>query len=97
MTGSKIVFYAKGNHGGENLAVAVKDRGNIKAFTKDKAFPFPNALTTEWQRAEIPLEGTVQAFDPKNVVNLRFEFGSKDTANKAGDTIFVKDLQVLPI
>ncbi len=97
LTGSKIVFYAKGNHGGENLALAVKDKGNIQAFAKNKAFPFPDALTTEWQRAEIPLEDTVEAFDPRNVVNLRFEFGSKDTANKAGDTIFVKDLQILPL
>ena len=96
LTGSKIVFYAKGNRGGENLALAVKDKGNIQAFAKNKAFPFPDALTTEWQRAEIPLEGTVKAFDPTNVVSLRFEFGSKDTANKAGDTIFVKDLQILP-
>ena len=97
LTGSKIVFYAKGNHGGENLALAVKDKENVQAFTKNKAFPFPNALTTDWQRAEIPLTDAVQAFDPRNVVNLRFEFGSKDTANKAGDTIFVKDLQILPL
>ncbi len=97
LTGSKIVFYAKGNHGGENLALAVKDKGNIQAFAKNKAFPFPDALTTEWQRAEIPLANTVEAFDPRNVVNLRFEFGSKNTANKAGDTIFVKDLQILPL
>lgn len=97
LMGSKIVFYAKGRHGGENLALAVKDKGNIQAFAKNKAFPFPDALTTEWQRAEVPLKDTVAAFDPKNVVSLRFEFGSKNTANKAGDTIFVKDLQILPL
>ncbi len=97
LTGSKIVFYAKGTRGGENIALAVKDRGNVQAFTKNKAFPFPNALTTDWQRAEIPLTDAVEAFDPRNVVSLRFEFGSKDTANKAGDTIFVKDLQILPL
>ncbi len=97
LSGTKIVFYAKGMRGGENIAFALKDKNNIPAFSKNKIYPFPNALTTDWQRAEIPLFNATKEFDVKNVICLRFEFGSKDTDNKPGDTIMVKDLQVVPL
>ena len=97
LEGSKIVFYAKGQKGGENLAVALRDKENILAFQKGDFRPFPMGLTAEWQRGEIPLSGTVQEFDLRKITNLRFEFGSKDTQNKPGDTIFVKDIQVVPL
>ena len=97
LSSCKIVFYAKGNRGGENLALALKDKENIQAFTKNKMFPFPDLLTTDWQKAEMPIVGSVEAFDPKNVTSFRFEFGSKDTGNKPGDTIFIKDIQILPL
>ncbi len=95
LSNSKIVFYAKGSEGGENLSFAVKDRGNILAFAKGTVNPFPQGLTTEWQRAEIPLLEVEKGFDPRNVSSLRFEFGAKDTKNKPGDTVFVRDLQVV--
>lgn len=88
----KLVFYAKGNHGGENIAFALKDSENIQAFRKGKTYPFSKALTTSWQKAEIPLSSAVKDFDARNVTSLRFEFGSKDTDNRSGDTIFIKDL-----
>ena len=95
--GYKIIFYAKGSRGGENIAFAMKDKDSVPAFKKNKIYPFPGALTTDWQRAEIPLFNVTNEFDPKNVVSLRFEFGSKDTDNKPGDTIYLKDLQVAPL
>ena len=95
--GSKVVFYAKGVRGGENIAFALKDKDNISAFNKNKVYPFANNLTTDWQRAEIPMFSLAKDFDAKAVASLRFEFGSKDTDNKPGDTIFIKDLQVVPL
>lgn len=95
--GSKVVFYAKGTRGGENIAFALKDKENISAFNKNKIYPFPASLTTDWQRAEIPMSNTSKEFDVRSVTSLRFEFGSKDTENKPGDTIMVKDLQVVPL
>jgi hypothetical protein len=97
LAGSKVVFYAKGNRGGENIAFALKDKENISAFNKNKIYPFPGSLTTDWQRAEIPMSNTSKEFDVRSVTSLRFEFGSKDTENKPGDTIVVKDLQVVPL
>ncbi len=89
----RIVFYAKGEKGGENLAVALKDEGNIQAFHKGKMYPFPSGLTTGWQRAEISLAGASKDFDSRRVESLRLEFGSKDTSNRPGDTIMIRDLQ----
>ncbi len=97
LAGSKIVFYAKGSRGGENIAFALKDKDNVSAFNKNKIYPFPNFLTTDWQRAEIPMSSLAKEFNSKAAASLRFEFGSKDTDNKSGDTIFVKDLQVVPL
>ena len=97
LSGTKIVFYARGLRGGENIAFALKDKGNVSAFIKNKIYPFANALTTDWQRADILLFNVAKDFDIKNTVSLRFEFGSKDTDNKPGDTILIKDIQVVPL
>ena len=91
----KVVFYAKGSRGGENLGVALKDRGNVLAFEKGKVYPFPRKLTHDWQRAEVPVKNTLQAFDPSQVASVRFEFGS-NADNRPGDTVFVKDIQIIP-
>lgn len=91
---SRILFYAKGARGGENLGFALKDKDNVLAFDRGKVFPFPDGLTTEWQRAEIPLDQAVRNFDRHDVTSVRFEYGS-NVQNKPGDTILIKDLQVI--
>lgn len=96
LSGYKIVFHAKGARGGENVAFALKDRENVLAFPKGKIFPFPGALTTDWQKAEITLDEAVGAFNEKNVTAMRFEFGS-NVQNRPGDTIFVKDVRIVPL
>lgn len=90
---SKVIFYARGEKGGENIAFALKDNDNIQAFHKGVAYPFAQGLTTDWQKAEVSITGAARDFDPRNVASLRFEFGSKNTENKSGDTVYVKDLQ----
>ena len=94
LSGSRIIFYVKGGRGGENVAFAIKDQDNRQGFYKGKIYPFPDRLTTSWQKAEVLMgEETAKDFDTAHVVSLRFEFGSKDTGNKPNDTIFIKDLQ----
>jgi hypothetical protein len=95
LTGSKIVFDAKGARGGESIAVAMRDRNNVQAFGRSKMMPFPGGLTTQWKKAEISLSSAEAGFDESSVVSLRLDFGSKDTDNKPGDMIFVKDLQIV--
>ncbi len=97
--GKRIVFYARGQNGGETFAFSLRDRENVPAFRRSKLFPFENGLTTHWQKAEIVLTDadTVKEFDPKSVAMLRFDFGSKDTSNRNGDTIFIKDVEILPV
>ncbi len=96
LQGSKVVFYAKGRKGGENIAFALKDKDNVLAFHKGEFYPFPAGLSTDWQKAEVSLAGAAENFDPKKVTNIRFEFGSKITQNKPGDTLWIKDLEVAP-
>lgn len=96
LTTSKIVFEARGAKGGENLAFALKDAGNILAFEKGVFFPFPYGLTADWQRAEIPLENLTKGFDLRRVSAIRVEFGAKDAQNTPGDTIFIKDFRLVP-
>jgi hypothetical protein len=97
LAGSKLVFYAKGGRGGENVAIALKDEENVQGFYKGKYLPFPDKLTTGWQKAEIFIgQDTAKDFDARRVTSLRFDFGSKDTGNKPGDLILIKDLQWVP-
>lgn len=95
LKGGKIVFYAKGSRGGENLGVAIKDKGNVLAFEKGKVYPFPKKLTNDWQKAEVPLRVTLQAFDPSQAASVRFEVGA-NIDNRPGDTVFIKDVQIIP-
>ncbi len=97
LAGTKIVFYAKGQRGGENLGFALKDRDNVLAFDHGKIFPFSKPLTTEWQKAEVSLMDTAAGFDENFVQSMRFEFGTKDTQNKVNDTIYIRDLKILPL
>lgn len=91
---ARLIFYAKGGRGGETVAVALKDAENVQGFYKGKLFPFPDRLSTSWQKADISLqEETAKDFDSSHITSLRFEFGSKDTGNKPGDTVIIKDLQ----
>ncbi|MBI4353160.1 MAG: hypothetical protein HY593_04455 [Candidatus Omnitrophica bacterium] len=95
LSAKKIVFYAKGGKGGENLAVALKDQNNVQAFERGRLFPFPDRLTSGWRKAEIFVEETAALFDKRRVTHLRFEFGSKNAQNKPGDAIFIKDLRIV--
>lgn len=90
---AKLVFDARGAKGGEHLAVAMKDRGNIQAFKRGALQPYPEGLTTEWKQVEILLLDLNDNFDTKNVSSVRFEFGGKETANRSGDTIYVRNLR----
>lgn len=96
ITGSKLVFYARGAKGGERLGVALKDRENVNAFPKGTHEPFPAGLSSEWQRIEIPVSATVKEFDERHVSGLRFEFGTT-MQNHAGDTVWIRDLEVVPL
>ncbi len=93
MSHGRIVFYAKGAKGGEELAIALKDEGNNQAFARGKIYPYPHGMTTAWQKTEIVLTNLSKEFDAKRVSSFRFEFGSKDTSNRTGDTILIRDLQ----
>ncbi len=97
LTYSRVIFYAKGARGGENIAVALKDGNNIGAFRKGKYYPFPDGLTTSWQQGEVPLTDAHAQFNKQRIASLRFEFGSKDTENRPGDSVLIKDLQIVPI
>lgn len=94
---AKLVFEVRGAKSGENLGVALKDRGNVQAFKKGFLNPFPEGLSTDWRTAEVLLVDLNDNFDPKNIVSVRFEFGAKDTSNRSGDTIYVRDLRVVPL
>lgn len=94
LEGKKIVFYAKGKYGSEKIALALKDQNNIPAFQKGRIFPVPGGLGPDWQKVEILPSSFENEFEPSKTTHIRFEFGSKDTGNKAGDTILIKDLQI---
>jgi hypothetical protein len=96
MSGKKIIFTAKGAHGGEDVAVGLRDANNVSAFEKGRTYVFPNKLGSDWQKGEVDPEKGVDSFDLTRVTSLRFDFGSKDTDNKANDTIYIKDLQIVP-
>ena len=94
---SKLVFDVRGAKGGEKLGVALKDIGNVQAFKKGIAQPFTGGLSTDWKETEVFLLDLNEIFDTKRVASIRFEFGTKDTENHSGDTIYVRNLRLVPL
>lgn len=94
---SKLVFWVRGEKGGENIGIALRDNENIQAFDKGSHYPFPSGLSSSWQRVEMSLSEVAKAFNARAVTGMRFEFGSKEAKNKPGDTIHIRDLQIVPL
>lgn len=94
LSGRRLIFEARGINGGERLGVAFKDNGNLSAFAKGRIFPYPDGLTTQWQKAEVILADTVAGFRADRVSAIRFDYGQKDAGNRPGDIILVRDLRI---
>jgi len=85
-----LLFWAKGEHGGERIKVLFRD-GNAPGYIPQVMYdPSPQILTTDWQKIVVPLSKIAYNVDLTNVVQIGIEFGSW-LGNLKGDTLYVDD------
>ncbi|MDD3906297.1 MAG: hypothetical protein PHS46_07225 [Candidatus Omnitrophica bacterium] len=91
LTKLDIRYTARGETGEEYVAISIVDSDN-------RSYRIPKNITSklskEWQAHTINLKPLKNAVDLKNIVTIRFEFGSLTAGNSSMATIFIKDICV---
>lgn len=85
-----LIFWAKGKNGGERIKVLFRDQhvpGYLPQYFVD---PYPQILTTKWQKIVVPLENVAYKVDLTKLVHIGVEFGSW-IGNLKGDVLYVDD------
>ncbi|MBL7070981.1 MAG: hypothetical protein ISS26_02265 [Candidatus Omnitrophica bacterium] len=83
-----IVFWAKGESGGEKMELLVRD-GHALDYDPQIRYRLPD-LTAQWQRIMIPLAQISGKVDLSQLDNLGIAFG-KDVGNMQGDIAYIDD------
>lgn len=84
-----LKFVARGNSGGEALGVVIVD-ANKRSYRMER--DASTKLTREWQLYKINFRPVSKAVDLAAISAIKFEFGTLTAGNKAGATIFLKDI-----
>lgn len=83
-----LIFWVKGENGGEKLEVLFRD-GNALNYIPQVKIKVPDA-TTEWQKVGIPLSEISMCIDLTRLASIGIGFGS-DVGNVKGATIYIDD------
>ncbi len=83
-----LVFWAKGEKGGEKLIINFRDANSIN-YMPQFQYKVEKPLTTKWQKIIVPL-GDVYNVDFKGLVHTGLAFGV-DADNEMGTIIYVDD------
>ena len=83
-----LVFWAKGEKGGEKMEFLVRD-AHAMNYMPQIRHRLPD-LTAEWQKITIPIEQLKGKIDVALLDNIGIAFG-KDVGNMEGDTAYIDD------
>ena len=83
-----LVFWVKGEKGGEKMELLLRDAHSLNYMPQVK-YKLPDA-TTEWQKAVVPLAELKGKIDLAAMDNIGLAFG-KDVGNIEGDIAYVDD------
>ena len=86
-----LVFWSKGENGGEHLRVLFRDSHALTYIPQYQYEVKVPPVTTEWQKFMVPLEGVERYVDLRSLSHVGFSFGN-DVGNKRGDIIYVDDV-----
>lgn len=85
-----LIFWAKGKHGGERIKVLFRDAHAPSYLPQIFVDPYPQILTSHWQKIVVPLENISYVVDLTKLVHIGVEFGSW-LGNLKGDMLYVDD------
>jgi len=83
-----LVFWAKGEKGGEKMELVIRDAHALN-YSPQVKYGLPD-LTDEWQRVVVPLADIAGKVDLTQLDNIGLAFG-KDIGNMKGDIAYIDD------
>ena len=83
-----LIFWAKGEKGGEKMELLVRDAHALN-YNPQVKYKLPD-LTTEWQKMVVPLEEISGRLDLTQLDNIGIAFG-QDVGNMKGDIAYIDD------
>jgi hypothetical protein len=86
-----LVFWVKGEKGGEHADVSFRDADSI-SYMPQATYEIP-VITNEWQKVVIPLSEIEDMVDTSQLVHIGLAFGA-DVGNEPGDTIYIDDFML---
>ena len=86
-----LVFWVKGEKGGERAEVAFRDADSI-SYMPQATYEIP-AITAEWKKVVIPLTEIEDMVDITQLVHVGIAFGA-DIGNETGDTIYIDNFML---
>ncbi len=81
-----LVFWVKGENGGERAELAFRDADSI-SYMPQTTYEIP-AITKQWQKIVVPLAEIEDMVDLSELVHVGIAFGA-DVGNEPGDTIYI--------
>ena len=85
-----LIFWAKGEHGGERLKVIFRDARSPDFLPQVMIDPYPQILTKEWRKMVVPLNQVSNEVHLSQLIQIGIEIGSW-LGNLPGDTLYVDD------
>ena len=83
-----VVFWVKGEKGGEKMELLIRDAHALN-YSPQVKYKLPDA-STEWKKVVVPLSDISGKVDITKLDNIGVAFG-KDVGNLTGDTIYIDD------
>lgn len=85
-----LIFWIKGEKGGEKVTVAFRDAHALTDMPQFTTDPLPEGATTEWKKVVVPLDPLTDKIDLSQLDQVILEFGL-NRGNAEGNIFYIDD------
>ena len=89
-----ISFLAKGEAGGEKIAIILRDKDNLSNANQEDVILTPSLSKNSWQSFSIKFSRLNLPLDKSRISQIRFDISSKLTENRARSRAYIKDITI---
>jgi hypothetical protein len=94
MNTAMVSFAAKGNIGGETIAIILKDAFNKSNANRDDVILTPSLAANGWRSFNIKFDNLSLPLDKTRISQVRFDTSSNLTKNNSDAAVYIKDIKI---
>jgi hypothetical protein len=94
LEGTAISFLAKGETGGEKIAIILRDKDNLSNANQEDVILTPSLPKNRWQSFSIKFSQLNLPLDKSRISQIRFDISSKLTENRPRAKTYIKDISI---